>query len=32
MVVEEVDGNSKHTPGGYANFEQFRNGNFFGTL
>ena len=23
---------SKHTPGGYANFEQFRNGNFFGTL
>jgi len=23
---------SKHTPGGYANFEQFHNGNFFGTL
>jgi hypothetical protein len=23
---------SKHTPGGYANYEQFRNGNFFGTL
>ena len=23
---------SKHTPGGYANYEQFRNGNFSGTL
>ena len=23
---------SKHTPGGYANYEQFRNGNYFGTL
>ena len=23
---------SQHTPGGYANYEQFRNGNYFGTL